>query len=189
MEKHRTILDRRIARTRQVIYVSFISLIQANISRSTFYTHYQDKYDLLDKTIQEKLSDLRELLADSPFNMDDQSNRELPDPCLRAFFEHIAANQTFYHTMFTKMVSSEFQPKLFKVIRESLYLRISSLEKGQKLLVPLDILLDYSSSSILGITKVWVENNMIYTPHFMALQLTRLVMNSFYKQQEMSMKG
>ena len=64
--------------------------------------------------------------------------------------------------MFTKMDSAEFLTNMFKVIRESFYIRISSMEKEKKLLVPLDILLDYSSSSIIGITKVWMENNMIY---------------------------
>ena len=77
VEKIQPNRDRRIKRTRQVIYESFISLIlekefsqisikditnQANISRSTFYSHYQDKYDLLDKIIQEKLSKLSQLL-------------------------------------------------------------------------------------------------------------------------------
>src|SRR3954469_1365626 len=197
MEKPQPIIDRRITRTRQVIYETFISLIsekeftqisikdiinQANISRSTFYAHYQDKYDLLDKTIQEKLSQLSELLLESKSNyMNYQSNIEIPDPYFVTFFEHLTMNKKFYHTMFTKMDSTEFLSKMYEVIRESFYIRVSSMEKEQKLLVPLDILLDYSSSSIIGSTKVWVENNMIYAPHYMALQLTRLAIMGIYK--------
>lgn len=197
MERLQPIQDRRIAKTRQVIYETFISLMsekeftqisikdiinQANISRSTFYAHYQDKYDLLDKTIQEKLSELSELLIESKSNyINYQSNIEIPDPYFVTFFEHLAMNNKFYHTLFTKMDSSEFLSKMFEVVRKSFYIRVSSMEKEQKLLVPLDILLDYSSSSIMGITKVWVENNMIYAPHYMALQMTRLAIMGLYK--------
>ncbi|MFE4810625.1 TetR/AcrR family transcriptional regulator [Peribacillus simplex] len=197
MEKLPPNLDRRITRTRQVIYETFISLIfekeftqmsikditnHANISRSTFYAHYQDKYDLLEKIIQEKLSELSELLLGSKSKyINYQSNIEIPDPYFVTFFEHLAINNKFYHIMFTKMDSSEFRSKIFEVIRESFYIRVSSMEKEQSLLVPLNILLDYSSSSIMGITKIWVENNMIYSPHYMALQLTRLSIMGLYK--------
>ncbi|WP_407408322.1 TetR/AcrR family transcriptional regulator [Peribacillus sp.] len=197
MESHQPITDRRIIRTREVIYETVISLLsekefsrisvkditnQANISRSTFYTHYQDKYDWLDKTVQEKLSELKESLMKSmPNHGNDQSNLEMADPYYESFFENIATNQKFYHTMFTKIKSEEFLQNLYKVIRENLYLRISNMSKEQRLLVPLDILLDYSSSSIIGITKVWVEKNMIYSPHYMALQLTRLAIVSLYR--------
>ncbi|MED1469834.1 TetR/AcrR family transcriptional regulator [Bacillus salipaludis] len=197
MERLQPNPDRRIAKTRQIIYETFISLIsekeftqisikdithQANISRSTFYSHYQDKYDLLDKTIQEKLSELNELLMKSKSDyMNYESNIDIPDPYFVTFFEHLAKNNKFYHIMFTKMDSSEFLSKMFEVIRESFYIRVSSMEKDQKLLVPLEILLDYSSSSILGITKVWVESNMIYASHYMALQLTRLAIMGLYK--------
>lgn len=197
MESHQPITDRRIIRTREVIYETVISLLsekefsrisvkditnQANISRSTFYTHYQDKYDWLDKTVQEKLSELKEsLMISMPSHGNDQSNLEMADPYYESFFENIAINQKFYHTMFTKIKSEEFLQNLYKVIRENLYLRISNMSKEQRLLVPLDILLDYSSSSIIGITKVWVEKNMIYSPHYMALQLTRLAIVSLYR--------
>ena len=152
MEKLQPNLDRRITRTRQVIYKTFITLIsekefsqisikditnQANISRSTFYAHYQDKYDLLDKTIQIKLSELTESLAESESNyMNYQSNIDIPDPYFVTYFEHLATNYKFYHTMFTKMDSSKFISKFYEVIRESFYIRISSMEKEQKLLVP-----------------------------------------------------
>lgn len=197
MERLQPIQDRRIAKTRQIIYETFISLIlekeftqisikdiinQANISRSTFYAHYQDKYDLLDKTIQDKLAELSGLLMESKsYYMNYQSNIEIPDPYFVTFFKHLAMNNKFYHTMFTKLDSSDFHSKIYEVVRESFYIRVSNMEKEQKLFVPLDILLDYSSSSIIGITKVWVENNMTYSPHYMALQLTRLAIMGLYK--------
>ena len=156
---------------------------QANISSSSLLSHYQDKYDLLDKIIQDKLSELSQLLKESKSNyMKYQSDMEVPDPYFVTFFEHLAINKNFYHTMFTKMDSSEFHTKMFEVIRES-FKTVYQVwrRKEKKLLVPLDILLDYSSSSIIGITKIWIENNMIYAPHYMALQLTRLAIMGIYK--------
>jgi len=58
--------DRRVIRTKQVILEALVTLIEekgidavtvkditrkANINRGTFYLHYQDKTDLLEKTV------------------------------------------------------------------------------------------------------------------------------------------
>lgn len=194
MENLEQNIDRRIIRTRHMIYETFLALMsekdfvqisvkdithQANISRSTFYAHYKDKYDLLDKIIEDKLSILNELLAKS--NLPKNAwNNEVADPFFVTYFECIATNYTFYKQMFMMKDSNQFSTKLYHVIRESLSIRFSRIEKERKFSIPLDILLDYSTSSLLGVTKVWVENHMIYSPNYIALQFTRLSINGIY---------
>lgn len=191
MKSMKTMLDRRVLKTRQVILDSFVHLMlakdfsqisikdiidQANISRSTFYSHYQDKYDLMDKSIHEKLVELqREVLAETTSDSNNYlSNLDTPDPFFLTFFEHLSRNRKLYQLFFNKSDSSDLRGKLFDIIRGSFYTRISDMEKYQKLLVPLDILLDSSTSSLLGITNAWFRDDMAYSPHYMALQLTRL---------------
>lgn len=67
--------DRRVRKTREAIKEAFLDLIAArgfdaltvqdvsdaaDINRSTFYAHFQDKFDLLDRTIREVLEKLVE---------------------------------------------------------------------------------------------------------------------------------
>jgi AcrR family transcriptional regulator len=69
-------VDRRIAKSQEAIKKAFIELMseknfdditiqdisdRANVSRGTIYLHYLDKFDLLDKLIEEHINELREL--------------------------------------------------------------------------------------------------------------------------------
>lgn len=77
--------DLRAVRTKKGIFDSFIQLLEdvefdqitvrqitekANINRATFYRHFEDKYDLLEKIIQEDLigNVVEELQGDEIFN-------------------------------------------------------------------------------------------------------------------------
>uniref|UniRef100_UPI0019685442 TetR-like C-terminal domain-containing protein n=1 Tax=Serratia marcescens TaxID=615 RepID=UPI0019685442 len=44
-----------------------------------------------------------------------------------------------------------------------------------QLAVPRDILLSYVTGAHLGMIISWLKQNMPYTPHYMALQLARLI--------------
>ncbi|WP_028561092.1 TetR/AcrR family transcriptional regulator [Paenibacillus pinihumi] len=185
--------DRRVRRTQQMITEAFLSLCKekeykdiiirditerANVNRSTFYAHYVDKEELLQKIVDEKLSVLSELSG----NYTDayRPDFDAPDPYFVALFEHLAAHEVFYRVMLGKMPSSFYTSKMLGVIRDSFYARISNIGKEQKLLIPLDILLDYTSYSAQGIIEKWLSQNMMYSPHYMALQLTRLSLLGVY---------
>lgn len=188
--------DRRIHRTRQTIIEAFLTLIMekdfssiiikditeaANINRSTFYSHYRDKYDLLEIITDENSLLLRNLINNESLHYDNyQPSFDSPDPYFIVLFEHIAANELFYKVMFTKVPSVSFPDKILEVIRDSCYTRISKIGLENKMIVPLDLLLDYFSSSLLGIVRKWLDQQMIYSPRYMALQLTRLSLYGLY---------
>ncbi|GAE30533.1 transcriptional regulator [Halalkalibacter hemicellulosilyticusJCM 9152] len=69
-------IDRRILKSRQAIQSTFLQLLvkvgfdeitvknlteKADIGRKTFYLHYIDKYDLLDKIVDDHIAQLREI--------------------------------------------------------------------------------------------------------------------------------
>lgn len=69
-------IDRRIVKSRQAIQTTFLQMLvkegfdeitvksiteQANLGRKTFYLHYVDKYDLLDKIVDDHIVQLREI--------------------------------------------------------------------------------------------------------------------------------
>lgn len=186
-------VDRRVRRTQGMIVDAFLSLCQekeigdiiikditerANVNRSTFYAHYEDKDDLLSKITNEKLAALARLSREQ--TMAYQPDFDTLDPYYVALFEHLADNKLFYSVILGKLAGSPFADKMAGTIRESFYNRISNISKEQKLLIPLDILLDYASFAIQGIIKKWLAQQMIYSPHHMALQLTRLSLLGIY---------
>lgn len=189
--------DRRINRTRQYIQDSVIDLIldkgydkisvkdiayHANVNRSTFYAHYQDKFELLDTIIDEKLSLLSKALHDVNSRFDiSQLRRDEPDPFLNMLFARVAESEKFYQVMLVHLKQEVFVSKLQQVIRDAWYERISGLRMEQGLLVPLDIILDYASFSVMGVIQNWLKNKTIYTSHHMALQLTRLSSLGIYQ--------
>ncbi|MBW7477225.1 TetR/AcrR family transcriptional regulator [Paenibacillus oenotherae] len=187
-------VDRRVRRTQGMIIDAFLSLCQekefgdiiikditerANVNRSTFYAHYEDKEDLLNRITNEKLSALTRLSREqaTPY----EPGPDTLDPYYVALFEHLADNKLFYSVILGKMNNTLFADKMTAAIRESLHIRISSMNKEQKLLVSLDILLDYASFSIQGILTKWLAQQSIHSPRHMALQLTRLSLLGIYK--------
>ncbi|XID93177.1 TetR/AcrR family transcriptional regulator [Paenibacillaceae bacterium WGS1546] len=186
--------DRRILRTQQQIADAFLALCsekeyesiiikditeRANVNRSTFYAHYEDKDHLLRKMTGDKLRELASLSRESIAY--DEPSFDAPDPYFVALFEHLTANRTFYGVMLGKVRPSLFSDPMREVVRESFFARVSAIDKDQKLLVPLDLLLDYISYSVHGIIRKWLVQPMVYSPDHMSLQLTRLSMLGIYR--------
>lgn len=72
--------------------------------------------------------------------------------------------------------AGNFTYKMMKAIQTHLTLSLSIAQPNdEKLMVPRDILLSYVTGAHLGMIMSWLKKGMIYTPHFMAMQLTRLI--------------
>lgn len=181
--------DRRVVRTRMVIMESFVAILQirefaeisiidiaerANINRSTFYAHFLDKEDLLQQMVDEKLDTLTEVLITSSGQGMYIPSPSEPDPLLLALFEHVFAHAAFYRVLLHRNLPGQLRAKWTDAIRDGFFCRISSLGLGQKLEVPLELLLDFIAFSTGGIIGKWLEDNCAYSPHHMALQVTRI---------------
>ncbi|AEI43481.1 TetR/AcrR family transcriptional regulator [Paenibacillus mucilaginosus] len=188
--------DRRIQRTRQMIADAFLSLlhrrpyedisvldisVQANINRSTFYAHYTDKEDLLTRMLTEHLGRLEELLAGERCRLPSPPTFHEPDPLFLALFEHLSEHQLFYGAMLACDTPANIQDRMQKLLREIFYRRLSGIGMDQKVQVPLDLLLDYASCAVQGTIAKWFADNRVYSPHHMALQLTRLSLLGTYE--------
>ncbi|GAB6930749.1 TetR/AcrR family transcriptional regulator C-terminal domain-containing protein [Paenibacillus sp. JCM 10914] len=189
--KSLSLTDRRIVRTRQIITNAYLELLKekknediiikditerANVNRSTFYSHYKDKYDLLDKITTETLTALTQEMNGLPLDIrqHNESATDVVDPYFVVFFNHIAKHETFYRIMFFIDPSGNFSDTMLAEIRSIFYIRVAGISKEKKLSVPLSILLDYLCSSLYGVSKRWLEQNLTYSSNHMALQMTRL---------------
>jgi AcrR family transcriptional regulator len=188
-------LDRRIRRTQQLIVDAFLTLCaekdyesiiikditdRANVNRSTFYAHYEDKEQLLKKITTDKLDELTEL-ARTSLSDTYVPSFDAPDPYFTSLFHHLTAHKTFYSVMLNRLHHTLFSDPMLEVIRECFFSRISGISKDQQLLIPMDLLLDYVSYSVHGMIKKWLAQSMVYSPDHMALQLTRLSLLGIYK--------
>ncbi|ENQ3105515.1 DNA-binding transcriptional regulator, AcrR family [Bacillus sp. 491mf] len=184
--------DPRVKRTRQAIRDALISLIhekgfdsitvqdiaeKATVNRATFYSHYYDKYDLLDKSTEEMLTTFADILKPKELNKSEfQLTLDTPHPVFLSLFNHIAENAFFYQVMLGENGIPKFSSRMMKAIQTNLLLSLSISQPNEdQLVVPRDILISYVTGAHLGMIISWLRQNMPYTPHYMALQLARLI--------------
>jgi AcrR family transcriptional regulator len=123
-------VDRRILKSQEAIKKAVIELMsekdfdhitiqdisdRANVSRRTIYLHFMDKFDLLDKLIEEHINKLREI-CDSESEMDTREGS-------MSWFEYFESNYLF----FSSMLASKGTPS-FVADSLSLSLKISRMD-------------------------------------------------------------
>ncbi|MEK1829353.1 TetR/AcrR family transcriptional regulator [Priestia megaterium] len=73
---------------------------KAGINRGTFYLHYQDKYDLLEKSENEVIQEIKEFIKKANPNEIVSANlKEQPLPFIITLFEYIQENARFMQVM------------------------------------------------------------------------------------------
>ncbi len=169
--------DRRIRRTRQLLHQALISLIlekpyhtisvqdildRADVGRSTFYSHFQDKDDLFRYGFERMLDALSQ-------HMDAQEEKtdSYFFPSL-ALFQHVQENQQ----VFKALVGGQGIELLLKHGQNALSLRIEQhlerhISEGKEAEIPLPVLSYFLSGSLITLLKWWLDNRLIYTPERM----------------------
>jgi AcrR family transcriptional regulator len=194
MSSKREQTDPRVKRTLQLIKDALLSLIdekgfdqitvrdlteRADINRATFYLHFPDKIALLERTVEDMLQAFHSAIQLPPtFEAGDLSlDADSPPPSFVRQFEHMAENARFYKVMLGRNGLPGFASRLEKEIADALYHR-SHLAQPQdrQLRVPRELIIRYATSAHLGLTMLWLEQDMPYTPLYMATQLKRLHM-------------
>lgn len=175
--------DPRVQRTHKLILDALIELTiekgfssvtisditkHAKINRATFYRHYQDKFDLLDKYAQ-AVYELLDAPSEGELSLSLTNKSSTPQmvPGLVRMFEHIRANARFYRAM----LGENGDPAFTEKIRQYIHLRIQrwlpeGLLKDKTLL---GLYLSCSSSGSIGTVLWWLEHEMPYSPEEMAM--------------------
>lgn len=87
---------------------------EAGINRTTFYEHYLDIYDLLDKLESDVMAELR----DYYMQMINRSNHLPPQPFL-PLLAHIRANQDFYKNVLKTRETCRLKPVFERFLTEA----------------------------------------------------------------------
>jgi AcrR family transcriptional regulator len=170
-EKH----DRRSQRTCQLIRSAMLNLLferrydeitvqdildRANIGRSTFYSHYFDKEDVLASIADGQLELLQQQLTER-----EGEQRIIPSLEL---FQHVQQNQQYFRAMLQGRAREALwdaaQSALSRTIEHSL---ASSVTEQQASVVPLSVASQYLAGAFLSFLKWWLEAETPYPPEQM----------------------
>jgi AcrR family transcriptional regulator len=170
-------VDRRIAKSQEAIKKAVIELMseknfdditiqdisdRANVSRGTIYLHYMDKFDLLDKLIEEHINVMRELCESA-------SDMDFIDANL-IWFEYLERNYLFFSTMLASKGAPSFRSQFLEFLIEEFKDEVDITE-GKNHGLNEDVFLQFIVMAYVGIVEWWITNGMPYPPHVMAEQV------------------
>ncbi len=180
--------DPRVERTKRMFEGALLDLMEvkdykkitvreisekSTLNRATFYLHYFDKDDLLEKILDDAFNELRASVEVKILEYKYES--DYPHPIFIRLFEKISDRARFYQIMLVNEKVPDFT--------ESVRLIIEDLVKSAKqymikdnveFMLPVEISIAYITSAYLGVLIWWLKNDMPHTPTYMAKQLTRM---------------
>ncbi|HEY3311370.1 MAG TPA: TetR/AcrR family transcriptional regulator [Anaerolineales bacterium] len=180
-------IDRRIIRTKIAIRSALLELIdekgfeslsvrdittRANINRGTFYLHYRDKFDLLERTEAEFVQSIEKLILKSgPINLSELDDTDKPPAIVVSIFEYLKENATLVRAILRLEGDLKFQTRIKKVLEKNLKIGFLPVIN---FLVPFDYLTSYVISAHLGVVQMWLQRGCVESPHEMARILSKL---------------
>ncbi|PFJ19640.1 TetR family transcriptional regulator [Bacillus cereus] len=190
-------MDLRVIRTKETIRDALVELIEeksletltvkdlttrAKINRGTFYAHYQDKYDLIDKCEEEFMQEMAAMILENVPNIiaEQRTNSSITIPIniLVSIFEHIDRNRRFMKAILGPNGDLSFQTKFKKFIWKTLFeSNKNPLIKQKNFLVPAEYLVSYIASAHIGVIQQWVNSDKGESPKEMARILSTMTIN------------
>lgn len=184
-------IDRRAIRTKKMIKSALTELIdekgfnnisvtdltqRMDVNRGTFYLHYVDKYDLLEKIENEIIQEIEEETKhlDSVNMMNIDASNE-PLPFMVKLFEYFRKNSVIIKSILGPKGDPTFERKIKRFIEINLFEKQKSrnfnIDEG---VISEEYFIQYILSADLGVIQYWLEKNMKESPDEMALILARM---------------
>lgn len=173
--------DRRTRKTRQILRDALLKLLkqkryedisvqdiiaQADVARSTFYVHYVDKDDLLTGRhgiFAENLGE--QMLAHAGESASAFSSR--------TWFYHIQAQGDILKVLAKDSAMELAMKTLRGIIHDSIQ---EGMQAHKDASMPLSLLVDYLTDTLMTLIKWWFKDGMKYTPEQMDEMFQQLVM-------------
>lgn len=184
--------DRRVRKTKEILKSSLLSIMKhkefqhisitelvqhADVTRATFYTHYEQKEDLLDEIIEEMFEKMASAYRKPYIGTSVVDFEQLPAQSI-VLFDHFVEHQDYYKLMLDSRTNYNFREKLSKQM-DSLFRHDFDF-----MITDLDAHMDkklfgtYRIHGIIGLILEWIDNDFDQPPAYMAEQL--IVILRFY---------
>ncbi|MFN1921249.1 TetR/AcrR family transcriptional regulator [Clostridioides difficile] len=170
-------IDRRTIRTKKMIRSALAELIdekgfnnisvtdltqRADINRGTFYLHYVDKYDLLERIENEIIQEIEEETKhlDSSNMMEIDTSSE-PLPFMVKLFEYFRKNSVIIKSILGPKGDPTFERKIKKFIETNLFEKQKLINFNiDEAIISEEYFIQYILSADLGVIQYWLEKNM-----------------------------
>ena len=181
--------DRRVRYTRMVLKESFIDLLvekdisqisikelceRADINRATFYSHYTDQYDLMQKIETELFDNISEYLRDFPLT----SKTLLPVDIVEKIFLYIRDNAKLCRLLLSERGNLNFQKKIMHVVYNRNFIALVRHENIQP--ANAQYLDAFIITGCIGMIQKWLDEGMQQSAREMAelmLKATEYISN------------
>ncbi|MCS8562833.1 TetR/AcrR family transcriptional regulator [Pediococcus pentosaceus] len=180
--------DPRIIKTLSKLQKAFVMLLktydagdinvrqisdEAGVTRGAFYSHFSDKKEFVNFTINELVGSLfNSSLKDSVGFVDEVNHKNAHGTDVLSvsnFFDKVAADYQTY----TIVLDTEKLPQFTEVLKERLNSEIKTFAEyyGKKVKhdgFPIEVLSSYYVNGLIGMIRMWLDEGMVYTSHYMA---------------------
>lgn len=182
-------LDLRILKTKKNLYSTFEELMKfqsfeeikvsdicskAMINRSTFYAHYNDKYELL----AEYINSLKEVLSSElEKNTNIKNTKEYYLEMIRLLLDHVENKKETYASIMINNKNSITMDILYEVISKDIIKQIQ--EKNETSKVPVDIVSRFYLGAVISICTEWIVSKK-YSKNEILSYFDVLIPNNLY---------
>lgn len=128
----------------------------AMVHRTTFYSHFSDKYELLDYAIKDIENELLSGFSISDYN----SLKDFYTGLIMNILKYIGSNKAFYRSM----MNNNYSAGIITILHDSAITHISEIiekekKNGNKISVPVNVLSEFYSGAVTSIIMWWLRTN------------------------------
>ncbi|ATY55860.1 TetR/AcrR family transcriptional regulator [Staphylococcus argenteus] len=192
-------IDPRVKRTNQYLINAIVKLLNekdinkisiqnitdsADLTRATFYLHYRDKQDFFNRIVTNVIDDLIDYVKDGHLVASGLKSESDIKNAFTRLFEYIYMNHTVFGVMLSDKGLSQFRPKLETEVQKEIYIPLFHAlvkidgEKASKF--PQHYFLNYITSAHIGVICTWLNDDMNYSPKYMAELLYKLTLEGVF---------
>ncbi len=176
--------DLRVVKTKKCIYAALMELLEskpfeeikvseictkAMVNRSTFYTHFEDKYVLLDSLIKDMKKILKDLLKE---NKNITNSHEYYMEVIKILMTHVEEKKNFYTTVMTNNRNSIAMDMIYDALEEDIAERI---DKEKKTDIPSEVVSYFYVGAIFNVGLQWIRNKCRYPKEQLIDYLEQLI--------------
>ncbi len=179
--------DLRIIKTKKVLFEALLNLMkeknfdkikisdiceEALINRSTFYAHYEDKYELLIALIEELKNKILDELKDNKY---DYISKNYFMDLLKILIEHVDTNYEVYSSIITHNKNGFLIDFLIDVANRDIQQRLKYDHNIINSNIPISIITRFYLGGIVSVGVDWIINKDKYSKESMLEYLNKLI--------------
>jgi AcrR family transcriptional regulator len=181
--------DRRVKYTKMVLKDSLLRLLSekdisritikeicdsADVNRATFYAHYADQYDLLEKIEDELFDNVRAHLAGNEHQGFPRSDSEWNDTVnmVADIFDYIKENAALCKLLLNDWRKLDFQKRIMTLVYDPYFLRLADGSTFTR--EELDYVYSFTLTGCVGLVQTWLDTGTAQSSRMLADLLLRM---------------